>query len=123
MSRKIKVVLVEPMEPAKVTEIDANLETYQKIVGGYIEATYPFDDEVAIICNEEGKMNGMDLNRGITYKGKLVDIIAGPFIVVGLTEDDFGSLSDELAQKYCSRFMLPEMFAKINGQICAIPMV
>ena len=51
------ILVVEPMKPPTVQEIDSSLESMQKIVGGDIEAVYPFDDPVAIVCNEEGKMN------------------------------------------------------------------
>ena len=37
----------------------------QAMVGGDIEVTYPFEDEVAIILNESGKINGLPLNRAI----------------------------------------------------------
>ena len=62
---KIKVLLVEPGKTAKPFEIDDSLESMQEIVGGYIEEYMPFDDEVAIICNEEGKLNNEPLNRAI----------------------------------------------------------
>ena len=55
--KKMKVVLVEPRKQARVVEIDHSLESMQKIVGGYIE-TFQLDDEVFIVCNEEGKLNG-----------------------------------------------------------------
>ena len=50
----MKVVICEPGQKARIAEIKANLESYQKTVGGYIEAIYPFDDPVALVCNEEG---------------------------------------------------------------------
>ena len=46
-------------------EIGEELEDLQHEVGGYIEAVYPFEDEVAIVCNEEGKLEGLDLNRSL----------------------------------------------------------
>ena len=52
----INVVLCEPGKKARVTTIMNSLESLQKMVGGYIEAVYPFDDPVAIVCNEEGKI-------------------------------------------------------------------
>lgn len=61
----MKVVLLEPRKYAKVVEIEHTLENMQKVVGGYIEAVYPFEDEVAVICNEEGKLLGLPLNRAL----------------------------------------------------------
>ena len=45
------------VKPQLVKEIDGNLESMQEIVGGYIEAIYPFDDPIALVCNDEGKIN------------------------------------------------------------------
>ena len=51
------VVACYPGKTAQVIEIDGSLESMQQFVGGYLQAVYPFDDPVAIICNEEGKLN------------------------------------------------------------------
>lgn len=58
-SGKISVLLVEPNKYPKMIEIDDTLEAMQEVVGGDIEEYMPFEDEVAIICNEEGKVNGL----------------------------------------------------------------
>ena len=90
----MQVLIVEPMKPPYVKEIGEELEDLQHEVGGYIEALYPFDDEVAVVCNEEGKLDGLELNRALrTDQGEIYDIIAGTFMVVGLTEESFGSLT------------------------------
>ena len=61
----MRVVLVEPGKLARVVNMENSLEAMQCAVGGYIEALYPYEDMVAIVCNEEGKMNGMMLNRAL----------------------------------------------------------
>ena len=95
-AEKMKVVICEPGMLARAAEIGTTLEDLQKAVGGLIEAVYPYDDPVAIVCNEEGQINGMPLNRSLRDgDGKIYDIIAGPFFVCGLGEEDFCSLSDE----------------------------
>ena len=71
---KISVVLVEPNKYPKVVEIEDTLEAMQKIVGGCIEQYMPFDDEVAIICNDEGKLNGLPLNRAIYSEPENVEM-------------------------------------------------
>lgn len=58
-SGKVSVLLVEPNKYPKMIEIDDTLEAMQEVVGGDIEEYMPFEDEVAIICNEEGKVNGL----------------------------------------------------------------
>ena len=62
---KIKVLLVEPEKYPKEIVIDDSLEAMQEVVGGDIEEYMPYDDDVAIICNEEGKMRGLPLNRAV----------------------------------------------------------
>ena len=121
-SGKISVLIIEPMKEPYAQEIDSGLASLQKAVGGDIEAVYPYDDPVALVCNEEGKLNGLQLNRALsTEDGEVYDIIAGTFMVTGLTDDNFGSLSPELQQKYAELFKQPEMFAQINGKIAVIP--
>lgn len=121
---RIQVVLCEPGKKARVTTIMNTLEFLQKMVGGYIQAVYPFDDPVAIICDEEGKLNGAELNRALKDEnGKVYDILAGPFLVTGLSEDDFASLSKEYQEKYCKLFEHPEMFAQRGQDILAIPII
>lgn len=99
---KIKGLLVKPYELPEEIEIDNTLEAKQKIVGGYIECVYlSNDDSVVLICNEEGKINGMKLNRDIGY-----DIIAGPFLILGedYENSDFKSLDENQILKYKMRF-------------------
>ena len=71
---KISVILVEPGKYPKLIEIEDTLEAMQSLVEGDIEEYMPFEDEVAIICNEEGKMNGMPLNRGVYSEPENVEM-------------------------------------------------
>ena len=102
MSGKIKVLVVEPMNPCEVREIDGSLETMQAIVGGYIQAVYPFPfDEIALICNEEAKLMGLPYNRPLTDNhGIPYDIICGTFFLAGQGGEDFVSLTDEQIERY-----------------------
>ena len=99
---KLRVVMVEPGKPAYETEIENTLEAEQKAVGGYIEVV-PLDNGKFLICNEEGKLSGMQGNRRI---GK--DIIVGPFFIVGSDGDEFRSLTDEEVKESLKRFAEPE---------------
>ena len=101
MSGKIKVLVVEPMKPCEVREIDGSLETMQAIVGGYIQAVYPYRDEIALICNEEAKLMGLPYNRPLTNdRGVPYDIICGTFFLAGQGGEDFVSLTDEQIGRY-----------------------
>jgi hypothetical protein len=115
----MNVLVVEPMKKPYLKDIGSDLESLQHEVGGYIEAVYPFEEQVCLICNEEGKLDGLLLNRAIYGEvGEMVDIIAGTFLVAGLNEDDFSALPDDLAEKFGKLFESPEVFYSVNGQIC-----
>ena len=115
------VVACYPGKTAQVIDIDGSLESMQQFVGGNIEALYFFDDPVAIICNEEGKIDRLPLNRALyTEDGKMVDIACGNIMIVGLGEEDFASLQGELLEKYLEKFKHPETFIKIGNDILAM---
>lgn len=102
LEEKIKCLLVKPYELPEEIEIDNTLEAKQKLVGGYIEQAFlPKDDSVVLICNEEGKINGMKPNRDIGH-----DIIFGPFLIVGNDYENGGykSLTSEQILNYKIRF-------------------
>ena len=122
MDGKIDVVLVEPGKPAVMAEIGSDLDSLQRAVGGSIEAAYFYDDPIALICNEEGKLNGMPLNRAVKDEnGEIMDIIAGKFFICGLGEEDFASIPQELQDKYLKMFEKPETFLKIGHKVFAVP--
>ena len=127
---KIKVLLVEPEKYPKEIEIDDSLEAMQEVVGGDIEEYMPFDDDVAIICNEEGKMRGLPLNRAVYVqdndknKKEMVDIICGKFFICYAPpeSESFQSLPDDMMKKYKEQFKYHERFSKdVGGNIVAEP--
>ena len=116
------VLLVKPGEYPKPVQIGTELENLQEAVGGYIQCVYPYEEPVGIICNEEGKLNGAVLNRALYGEdGGLQDIIAGDFLVVGLTEESFGSLTDEQMKRFEAKFHQPETFVKMGKSIMVLP--
>jgi len=77
-----------------------------------------------LICNEEGKLLGMDLNRALRDdQGRIYDVVAGTFMITGLSEDNFASLSPELIDKYTKEFKHPEMFIPFGGVTRVIKLV
>ena len=117
----ISVVLVEPGKFARTEDINCSLEGMQNIVGGYIEAYYPFEEEVCIVCNDEGKINGMKPNRAVYGDDhEIMDIIAGPFFICDCSGESFGSLNDEQLKKYTEMYRYPENFFRINGELKAV---
>ena len=108
----ITVVLVEPGKYARTATIGSRLEDLQKVVGGLIEPFYPFDDpDTCIVCNEEGKFNGMAANRIILDSNdEPVDIICGPFFICDCSGENFASLDKKRLKEYTELFRKPHRF-------------
>ncbi|WP_312102471.1 DUF3846 domain-containing protein [Pygmaiobacter massiliensis] len=96
---KIKVLRVAPGQPPAVKEIGNDLHSLQAEVGGLIECI-SFPGGCVVVCNEEGKLNGMPPNRRLG-----ADIICGPFFVCDTTRSgDFSSLSKSKIAEYSQLF-------------------
>ena len=110
-------------EPEVVT-IPHTLSAMQEIVGGAVEAIYPFEDNVAIVCNDEGKLMNLPLNRAVRdpETGTILDIISGTFFICGLGLDDFASLSKEQIDHYSQVFHYPELFLQSESQLLILQM-
>ena len=109
----MKILLVEPGSVPRLAEIGNTLEDMQNVVGGLIQAVYPFEEPVALICNEEGKLLGLPLNRFLRDEaGQVYDIIAGTFFLCAAPPDSehFESLSEEQMARYQELFRTPELF-------------
>ena len=115
---KMTVLKVFPGKRPETVVLPDTLEDLQKAVGGYIEVIHPFDDSACIICNEEGKLNGLPMNRALTDdSGKITDIIAGAFLVAGVSDEGFSSLSAEQIRKYSDMYAKPQLFFRQGGRI------
>lgn len=119
----MRILLIEPEKRPVVREIDGSLKSMQEVVGGYIQAIYPYEDPVALVCGDEAKLQCLPLNRALYEQGSRIpyDIIAGTFFVCGVGNENFTSLTDEQIQTYTERFAMPELFLSLNGQIIAVP--
>ena len=116
----MKILLVEPNDEPRTVEIDGSLASMQSLVGGLIEAVYPFSDPVALICNDEGKLIGLPQNRPLKHPetGEIYDIVCGPFFLCSAPSDseNFKSLSDDLFEKYSKIFALPKLVCTDCGE-------
>ena len=112
MNSTMTILEVMPGHKPERKMIPHTLEAMQSVVGGYIQAIYPYEDMVAIVCNEEGKLIGLEPNRAIRSQdsGEILDIISGTFFVCGLNEDDFSSLTENQLSYFSKVFQHPEVF-------------
>lgn len=112
----MKILVVEEGRLPEIREIDGSLESMQRIVGGLIQAVYPFEEPVALVCNEEGKLLGLPMNRQLKETG---DIIHSTFFLcAALPEgESFASLSDGQIARYTKRFRFPEIFFLLNDDV------
>ena len=103
----LNVLMVEPGATPIKTVLENSLSAMQEAVGGMIEFVY-ISDTAAILCNEEGKLIGLEGNRSVGN-----DIIVGTFYVLGHTNDgNCCSLPKDELEKYEARFMAPESFTQ-----------
>lgn len=112
-NRTLQVLLIKTLEEPKLVEIRDELKEMQNLVGGYIQEIMPFDDDVALICNEEGKLTDRPLNRAVRdEEGEIMDIIAGDFFLcrAPVMSEKFESLTKEQIEKYQETFKHPESF-------------
>lgn len=109
----MKILLIRPSESPCRAEISGSLESMQKTVGGPIQAIYPFEEPVALICHEEGKLIGLPLNRLLLDENGLVyDVVVGSFFLCAAPPDseNFESLSEEQITRYQEMFRNPDLF-------------
>lgn len=119
----MKILVVEPMRLPYEKEMAPSLTAMQAVVGGTIQAIYPFEEPVALICNDEAKLLGMPLNRALyASSSQIYDVVAGTFFLCNapLNSSEFTSLNDEQIQRFMRLFRCPERFIRIGSHVVAI---
>ena len=121
------ILLISPVQSPRKITIDDTLDAMQRIVGGPIQAVYPFQEPVALICHEEGKLLRLPLNRALrsTDTGEIYDIIAGDFFLCTAPPDSdrFESLTNDQLEQYTQVFRTPELFLSgPGGSIIVLPL-
>lgn len=87
----MRVYRKEPRKRGKIMEIENTLDNLQAAVGGYIQAVYLPISGVAILCDEEGRLKGLDQNICTRDYGPIV----GPVLFVGIDGEEFTGLNDD----------------------------
>ena len=120
---KTTAIMVEPQKAPVTVELEGVQNEINDLIGGEIDILRPFDDDVAILCSE-GREKGMfPLNRALYDEDhKVSDIIRGTFLVVGMSDDSFVSLSPDQKDKFGKMFETPESFIRMGKNIMAIPL-
>lgn len=119
---KMTVLVVEPGRKPYRKDMEPGLRSLQAAVGGPIEAVYPYEDHVALVCNEEGKLRRLPYNRALRdADGQIYDVVVGTFLIVGLGEENFTSLTPEQLSKYEEQFQTPEGFINLGGKLMSFP--
>ena len=122
--KTITVLVIEPHKKPFIKEIIPELNVLQNEVDGYIQAIYPWEEPVAIICDDEAKLKGKQLNRSLRDEdGQIYDVVAGTFLIVGLSDDDFDSLDADLIHQFTKKFKVPEIFIRTEDKIVVMPMI
>ena len=105
------VLVVEPGYAPYEKSING-LDEMQATVGGLIQAIYPYEEQVAIVCNEEGLLHGLEFNRSVPggYGG-----VVGTFFICGLGEEAFCSLTPEQMEKYRKEYHKAEILIGVRG--------
>ena len=87
---------------AQVIEIENTLEDLQKNVGGHIEVVRPFDNDIVVICDEEGKLKQRPLTRALIRNNAVVDVLVGDLIVCAARpgSEELDGLTDDEIAKY-----------------------
>ncbi|MCD7955257.1 MAG: DUF3846 domain-containing protein [Lachnospiraceae bacterium] len=118
---RLDVLLVKPGKFPIPYQVGSELEDLQAAVGGDIEEVYLDDEDAGIICNGQGKNIGLPLNRALRdANGQIYDILSGDFLVVGLGEENYCSLTPDQMEKYEKHFHFPETFVKMGRSILAL---
>ena len=85
---KIRAIVKRPDgKYGHVTNISNTLKNFQRSVGGKIEVV-PLVDGAVIICNEEGKLLGLQKNFNLGTP-PFHDVIVGDVAVVGVDGEEF----------------------------------
>lgn len=107
---KIKVIVVEPNKEPYIKEVEHTLKNLQQLVGGLIEYIN-LEDDIDIICNEEGKLRNLEFNRIVEN-----NIIAGTFIIVGVNQKKGATISipENKIKKYLDMFKLDKHMKKVD---------
>ena len=113
----MKVLIVEPGKNPRTAHISPELSSLQATVGGYIQAIYPWDDPVAVVCDEEALLKDLEFNRLIAPEVA----IFGTFFICGIDECDFSDLPNNLMLRFAQEYHDPQVLIRTPAGYIALP--
>ena len=117
MTKEIDILVVEPGKAPRPARVEDTLETFQKIVNGPIEAGCYLPQRVMLICNSDGKNQGLPPNRA---NPRARDYIAGTFLLCGFEGEHFASLTLAQQVEFQTYFTKPGEFMMVGTDtVCA----
>ena len=116
--KEITVLDIEPLKPPRLVTIPHTLEAMNALVEGSIACTYPWEDLIGLVHNDNAIAEGAAPNRVVGNQ-----IVYGPFFLAGLGEEDFTDIPLDLAEKYSRLFAAPEVFIPTPERLAVIKVV
>lgn len=115
----MKILVLTPGERPRERDIPEGLKAMQEVVEGSIQAIYPFEEHVALICHEEGKLLNLPPNRALRdpETGAVYDIVCGTCLLCGAPpdKDSFAGLTPEQLSHYQEYYRMPEPFLRTDS--------
>lgn len=116
--KEITVLDIEPLKPPRLVTIPHTLEAMNALVEGSIACTYPWEDLIGLVHNDNAIAEGAAPNRVVGNQ-----IVYGPFFLAGLGEEDFTDIPLDLVEKYNRLFSAPEVFIPTPEGLAVIKVV
>jgi hypothetical protein len=116
--KEITVLDIEPLKPPRLVTIPHTLEAMNALVEGSIACTYPWEDLIGLVHNDNAIAEGAAPNRVVGNQ-----IVYGPFFLAGLGEEDFTDIPLDLVEKYSRLFSAPEVFIPTPEGMAVIKVV
>lgn len=105
----MNILLAVPMESPRRVKIENSLESMRAVVGGFIQAVYPFDELVALVCSNAGKLLVLPLTVGGASSFSAV-LLQGLFVALDHPQSVIQSIKHVLHLYVFIRYNLAGVF-------------
>lgn len=95
----MKILLKKVNEKPVITEIPNELQSFQDLVGGYIEVIRTGIGNTIMVCDEEGKINRKPVNFITPH-----EVIVGDVCFCSASGEDFADITEEQADEIIKKF-------------------